>query len=561
MLAVIMLLAIPIASTASAQKTLVTSWASVGGDYGFPSPFAYEGKGSILVSYSFDSLIWRNEGGNFIGLLATSWNSSANGTVWTFQLRNNVTWQDGVPFTANDVVFTYNYIKEKSDMGYTAATSYDTSYIESVTAGSNNTVVFTLNNSYVPFLNNVAGVIPIIPEHIWKNVQDPTTYIDNNATIGTGPFIFENYDPAEGSYKYVANDNYYLGKPVCDVLEVIQVSNTVESLEDGDVDIASLRMDDVNALKEASSVIPSAADIKTISGPGYWLYRLQFSLQNDTMLDDLALRQAMYCSINTSDVVNRALEGGGDPGNAGYVPPFSSWYDPNVTQYPYDPAKANQILDNAGYDKKDSDGIRLTPDGQPLEFQLIYEGDLVDERVAELLQNYFKQVGIQLDLDPKPDSNTVNALTGTGDFQIALTNSGMQPDPSRMLSPLTDSYNWTNDEFNSLSDQEVVEINTTARATEVDQMQEIIANNLPVISIAYSNTYSSENTSIFDGLFFTPGGVDGGMPTEFNKLAFIYGTWNGGAGEQPTNYNTYLVIGAVIAVVAGLVLILRKKIL
>ncbi len=531
-IAVITLLSIPVASASQDQKILRTSWASVGGDMGFPSPFAYAKKGSILVSYSFDSLIWRDKNGNFTGLLAKSWNSSPDGLVWTFNLRDNVKWQDGVSFTANDVKFTYDYIEEKAGMGYAAASSYDTSYVKDVTVVDNDTVVITLNSSYAPFLNSVAGVIPIIPEHIWKNVQDPTTYTEKNATIGTGPFVFEDYNPVQASYKYVANDNYYLGKPVCDVLEVIQVSNAVQSLENGDVDIASLRMDDVNALKDAGSIIPSAADIKAISGPGYWIYRLWFNMQDNAQLNDTAVRQAMYYSINTSDVVARALEGGGDPGSAGYVPPFSDWYNPDVTQYPYDPAKANQVLDAAGYNARSADGVRLTPDGRRLEFQMIYQTDLVDERVAELLQNYFKMVGIGLVMNPKADSNSLNALTTTGDFQIALVNSGMQPDPARMLNTLPANSNWSNDEFNTLAIKQIGELNVSERKADVDCMQAIIANDLPTISIVYSNTYSSENTSKFDGLFFTPNGVSGGMPTEFNKLAFIYGTWNGGAGSS-----------------------------
>ncbi len=93
---------------------------------------------------------------------------------------------------------------------------------------------------------------------------------------------------------------------------------------------------------------------------------------------------------------------------ARYVPPYSGWYNSDVTQYAYDPEAAGKILDEAGYDEVGSDGIRLTPDGEKLEFQLLYTSDQQNQRIAELVQSYLKNVGIGVVLKPG-DTKTVDA--------------------------------------------------------------------------------------------------------------------------------------------------------
>ncbi|WP_217423078.1 ABC transporter substrate-binding protein [Methanocella conradii] len=503
----------------SPEKVWISSWGASGGDWGFPSPFAFypRGPGYTMMSFCFDTLIWPNQTGDFVGLLAKSWESTPDGLTWTFHLRDNVKWHDGTPFKASDVVFTYNYIKDKSAVAPVGAGWYDTSVIKSITAKDDYTVTIMLTKPYAPFISQVAAVIPIVPEHIWKNVSEPAKYTDKKAAIGTGPFILEDYSPDQQSYKYAANKDYYLGKPAIDTLMFVKSADPVISLKKGDIDEAGLTYDQVLALNDTEN-------IKIVSGDGYWVYRLRFNLPNNTILNDTNVRKAIYYALNCDDIQSKVLHGGGIPGNPGYVPPYSEWYNPNVTQYPYDPAKANQMLDAAGYGKRDADGIRLTPDGKRLEFQLLYTSDSQTQRIAELIQSYLKAVGIDITFKPG-DMKTVDGLVGAGNFEMAIYSHGTSTDPARMLNGFPTSTGWNDLQFNALAKQQVSAVDEKERKALVDRMQGLIADNVPTIPLLYRNVYTAFNKDKFDGFFFTPGGIGGGVPTEYNKLVFVYGTW------------------------------------
>lgn len=518
------------------EKVLKMTW-SESRDWGFPSPLTFypRGPGYIMTSFCFDTLVWSDNTGNLTGLLANSWEQSSDGLTWTFHLRNNVKWHDGVPFNASDVVFTYNYVKGKSAISPTGSGWYTTDVIENVKVLDDYTVQIKLKEPYAPFMQQVAAVIPIMPEHIWKDVSDPTKYTDMKAAIGTGPFILEDYNREQLSYKYSANENYFLGKPVIDTLIFVKSADPVMSLKVGDVDEAGLTLDQVQALNDSDNM-------KIIEGPGYSIYRLRFNIPANSILNKTDVRKAIYYSLDCEDIQKRVLHGGGIAGNPGYVPPYSNWYNPNVTQYAYDPAAANKILDDAGYDKKGSDGIRLTSEGKKLEFQLLYttgQGltSQQNQRIAELVQSYLKDVGIGVVLKPG-DMKTVDGLVNAGNFDMAIYSHGTSTDPAKMLNYFPESTGWNNTEFLSLANQQMSTLDEKERKALVDQMQVLIADNVPTIPLLYKNVYCACNQDKFDGFFYTPGGVGGGVPTEYNKLVFIYGKWNGQSTAPDENKST-----------------------
>lgn len=108
----------------SDEKVLKISWGTSGGDWGFPSPLAFypRGPGYTMMSFCFDTLVWPDSTGDFTGLLAKSWEQSADGLTWTFHLRDNVTWHDGEHFSTNDVKFTYDYLSNKSIISASGST-------------------------------------------------------------------------------------------------------------------------------------------------------------------------------------------------------------------------------------------------------------------------------------------------------------------------------------------------------------------------------------------------------------------------------------------------------
>ncbi|OPY22486.1 MAG: putative ABC transporter periplasmic-binding protein [Methanomethylovorans sp. PtaU1.Bin073] len=537
---------------------LKASWGSSGGDWGFPSPLTFypRGPGYIMTSYCFDALLWPDETGNMTGLLASSWKSSEDGLEWTFQLREGVTWHDGEPFTANDVAFTYDYIKGKASISPIGSGWYNTDIIESVQALDDHTVKIKLNQPYAPFMQQVVAVVPIMPEHIWKNVSDPSKYMEKDAAIGTGPFILEDYDKDQQSYKYSANKNYFLGKPVIDTLIYVKTSDPVISLKTGEIDQSSLTLDQVKALNDSDN-------LKVISGPGYWVYRLRFNIPSNNILNNTDVRKAIYYSLNCEDIESRVLHGGGIAGNPGYVPPYSTWYYPDVAQYTYDPEIANKMLDDAGYQNKDADGIRMDASGKRLEFELLYTSDQQSQRLAELIESYLKDIGISLVLKPG-DMKTVDSLVEAGNFDMAIYSHGTSTDPARMLNSFPTSTGWNNSEFMSLAKEQMSTMDEKQRQALVDQMQVLIADNVPTIPIMYRNVYSVCDQEKLDGFFYTPGGVGGGVPTEYNKLVFIYGTSGGGNSQNIGNSTANTadsigILGSITILACAFVLMARKQ--
>jgi peptide/nickel transport system substrate-binding protein len=508
------------------ERVLKMAWGE-NRDWGFPSPLTFypRGPGYTMMSFCFDTLVWPDSTGNLTGLLASSWEQSSDGLTWTFHLRPDVKWHDGEPFKANDVVFTYKYIEGKAPISPIGAGWYNMEVIENVKALDDHTIQIKLKKPYAPFMQQVAAVVPIMPEHIWKNVSDPTKYTDKKAAIGTGPFILEDYNKEQRSYKYSANENYFLGKPVVDTLIFVKIADPVISLKVGDIDEAGLTLDQVQALNNSNN-------FKIIEGPGYWIYRLRFNIPANSILNNTDVRKAIYYSLDCEEIQEKVLHGGGIAGNPGYVPPYSKWYNSNVTQYKYNPATANQILDAAGYDKKDSDGIRLTPDGKKLEFQLLYTSDqqesqgLANQRLAELVQSDLKNIGIKAVFKPG-DMKTVDGLVNAGNFDIVIYSHGTSTDPSRMFNTFPTATGWNNTEFMSLANQQTSTLDEKERKAIVDKMQVLIADNVPTIPLLYKNAYSACNPEKFDGFFYTPEGIGGGVPTEYNKLVFVYGKWNG----------------------------------
>src|SRR2546425_11577299 len=141
-------------------------------------------------------------GGSYTPMLATNYQWNSDNTQVTFTIRQNVKWNDGQPFTANDVAFTFNLMKQ-----YPAADGLGVwNFLSTVTAPDANTVVMTFQKAYPPVLVNIAGKVYIIPQHVFATVGDPTKYLTDKP-VGTGPFTLSRYQTDVAVYD--KNPNYW----------------------------------------------------------------------------------------------------------------------------------------------------------------------------------------------------------------------------------------------------------------------------------------------------------------------------------------------------------------
>ncbi|MDQ3655801.1 MAG: ABC transporter substrate-binding protein, partial [Chloroflexota bacterium] len=467
-----------------------------GPDSGVPNPFQVSPAGPggpILVSLIYDTLTWKDEAG-IIPWLASEWSVSGDGLTYTFQLVSGATWHDGAPLTAEDVAFSYTYYAShpyvwmRSDV------------VASATAAGS-TVTIALQRPYAPFIEDISGIVPIIPKHVWESIDDPLVYTGSDRTMGSGPYVLAEYNETEGAYRLTANGGYWHGTPT--IAEFRQITVPAEALiqaaVQGEVDLASspdasvrdlLANDDRLAIHESAPLSIVRLAVNTTQAP----------------LDRVEVRQAIAFALDRARIAEAVTRGPAIVGSAGVVPPETPWFNPNLTQYGYDPDRARELLA----------GERLTID-------LVADARA---REPELMAPMLEAVGITLNVQ-RVESATRIQLLRDGDFQLGfLTHIGVGGDPDYLRrwynGEETNAYAqgslFSDEEYTRLGEAQAASLDATERKELVFRMQEILAEQLPTIVLYHRRFYW-----IYDPGRFTPiatwGGLMNGIPFPLNKLA------------------------------------------
>jgi peptide/nickel transport system substrate-binding protein len=505
--AVGMLLLILCSTSLAADEVEVLTIADSTGDWGFPSPYSHysRGPGYVRMSLIFDTLVWKDENG-FVPALAKSWEYLSDQDAYVFDLRDDVTWNDGEPFSADDVVFTFDYI---NDHPYQWV---DAGIVKDVEALDENTVKIALEKPYAPFLDQVAGTLPILPEHVYQSVNDPEGFQEDEALTGTGPFKLVDYDKAQGTYLYEANENYYQGSPKVKQLRFVKVSEEMAaaSLKKGDVDAASVQGEMVDDLKNAG--------FNVIEGTHDWNAKLMMN-HKEAPLSDVRLRQALAYAIDREALVDTALRGYGIPGSPGLYAPDNQWYNPDQEQYAYDPDKAGDLLVDMGYSK---DGQYYSKDGKPLELELLVTSS--NERAGEMIKQQLEEAGIKVDMR-SVDSKTLDSLVSEWTFDLALSgHGGLGGDPNILnkviIGPGFNSARYDADpKLTEVLEKQNAEMDHEKRKTLVYEAQEIYSQDMPALSLYYTDSYWASDDKV--DFYYTYGGVGSGVPIAINKMSMV----------------------------------------
>ena len=480
------------------------------GDWGYPSPYGHysRGPGYIRMSLIFDTLIWKDENG-FVPALAESWEYLADEKAYVFHLRDKVTWNDKEPFSAQDVAFTIDYIQDHPYQWV------DSSTIESAEVLDDRTVKITLTEEYAPFLDQVAGTLPILPEHIYDGVSDPASFMDSEALTGTGPFMLKSYDKAQGSYLYEANEDYYQGAPRTKQIKFIKVSQEMASasLEKGDVDAAAVPGETVDSLKDDGFAV--------IKGNHDWVAKIMVN-HNKEPFSDIKFRQALYYAIDRDDLVKTGLRGYGLEGSAGLYASDNDWHNPSQEEYAHDPARTGKLLEELGY-AMDGEGEYYSIDGYPDGIELLATADT--ERQAELIKKHLEDAGIKINLR-SVDSKTLDSLVGGWKYDLALSgHGGLGGDPAILNKVVSDMVSFNsarydkNSDLNEVLKGQLAVMDPAKRKDLVDSAQELIAEDLPALPLYYTDSYWASNDLV--SFYFTYGGVGSGVPIALNKMAFV----------------------------------------
>ena len=500
-----------------------------GNDVGLPSPFTYmRGPGLIHASFIYDTLVWKDSSGELLPWLAEDFQSSDDGLNHTFNLREGITWHDGEPLTAEDVAFTFDYFKAQTLSPQVIAQPFPE--IEEVRATDERTVEFELASPLADFFGfGGVGSILIVPRHIWSTVDDATTVSDPALLVGSGPFKLESYTQGEGAYLYTANDDYFLGTPFVERLEYRPVGEALPAVVAGDLDATSvpgLRPEVLAPFRDNPSLEILEAP------PGNFGSGLYWNLAKGGALADATFRRACARAIDREDMVERLHGGNAQVGNPGWVPEGNPAHV-DVEQYPFDREQAESLLDEAGYTLGDG-GVRQGPDG-PLRFSLLTTTP--PPPTAELVKSALSEVGIELTIESL-DTPAFNQRVIAGDSEMSIIGfGGMNTDYGeggylrQVYSSRTEitqhAQGYENPEVDRLLAQQHVTVDESERRELVGQVQELIAEDLPLLPLVYPTGFSIFSPSPFGEWYYTEGGVGSTVPTIENKHVFVTGRETG----------------------------------
>ncbi len=271
-------------------------------------------------------------------------------------LRSGMTFHDGMPVTAEDVKFTFDYYIE-NDFAY-----FRPFYrvIERTDVIGENRVRFTLEEPYAPFVTVTLSQIPILPKHIWENIDNPAELAPADIpTVGSGPFMFDRYD--RGEYKRILTFwDHFAAEDVeiegMDYIIFADSEGVLTGLVTKQVDMTAQRMDPGH--------IPTAErnpHLTLVIQPNFAYHYFIFNTRR-TPFDDVNVRRALSHAVNKEAFIDVLMEGLGEPGSSIVAPVNVFWHNPEVEQFEFDLDKARQLLREAGY-RWDSQGRILFPEG------------------------------------------------------------------------------------------------------------------------------------------------------------------------------------------------------
>ncbi len=468
----------------------------------------------FLVGFDAKSLAPRPE-------LATSWTHSADGKTWTFQTRQGVKWQDGVPFTAADVAFTFNYIV-KNNLSNLAV--YTDGITGAKATGPNTVEIYTK----APKANMLRMVVPILPQHIWSKIPGKAagaTFQNKPPIVGTGPFQVVGWQV--GKFVHLkANASYWGGAPHISDLYILTYTNAdtmASDLKLGNIDAA------VDVPFAEFRALSSTTGIKTSKSASWQFSELAFNCyagsgsKGNPVLRDQVFRQALNYAIDRNKIVATAFNGYAQVGSSLIVPysPFH-WQPSTSDTFSYDPAKANQMLTAAGY-KMGSNGYRTTKQGKPLSLRLMVTTDSPANVVAgKLTVQWFRNVGVKVILsvvDPGVLTAAQYQFSGntyTPNWDMFMWYWTQDVDPAFMVSIYTPAQStgygwndclWTDPTYTKLAGEAATTIDQTKRIPLVQQAEKVFYDSSPYVIMAYPYQLEAWNTNKWTGWTQAPSSV------------------------------------------------------
>jgi peptide/nickel transport system substrate-binding protein len=485
--------------------------------------YAFLSEAYSIFDLTYGTLVREDSNGKYVGSLAKDWKTSDDGLTWTFNLRDNIKWHDGTPFTAEDMVWAINAVM-KDPEGWSTSANYAAGFKE-VQALDPKTVQITLDEPIGNMEYRLSFLYAVARKDFeqFKTPEDLQNFGNDNL-LGTGPFKLNTFEKDKGILILDANPDYYGGRPKID--QVI-----FQTFDNEDAMVQALKVGDVDMMTS----VPSAAfktvqgfdNVKALQLSGRSLTELIINSVPETndpkpkrnpALTDPKVREAIATAINKQDLVDIVLQSLGQPGTT-IVPPSLGggyWFNSNVKNPDFSLEKANQILEEAGY-KKGADGIRAKGNTK-LELRLQFPNNRPNyPRIADLISGWLKDIGIKATPEAADPDALTAAVTPTGDYDLVIWGWGADPDPDFILSVLTSDQfvaggwsdsGYSNPKYDELYKQQQQTVDLAARQKIIKDMQQIAFEDRPYIVLYYDDYLQAYRTDRFRNFIESPLGID-----------------------------------------------------
>jgi len=465
--------------------------------------FLFDYNLGLFSHLSNPPLMKMSKEGEFIGQLIEEIIPSPDKKSWAFILKEDLFWSDGRKVTAEDVRFTLRYIGQELP-----AAGWLKVGVRRISTAGENSVRIELHNPYsrmgVEFATH-----KLLPKHIWQDIDHPLRYTPSGAQVGCGPFIIADVDTNRGVVIFQKNPYWKGPSPKIDGIEIHFFQNK-------DVLSFALEKGDIDIFYDYASSYPYSSLAKLKSNPRFGFIEnmnmalcfLGFNLRKPPM-DDFLFREAISCAVNYQEIIKIDLMGYGQVPNRGFVPPSMEFFK-DTPPLLFDPSRAKEILEKAGYKDGNENGVVEDGQGNDIELIILISPDYA--RLAELVGDYLRNIGLKTRLKIVDRSTWVN-LKDRYRYDLVVTRSS----PWGMLM----HAGWATGYFDSrrtgegvlhvlddpafleLCDRTLSSSDRSAEKNSAHEIQDYYASNLPAIPL-YWNVIVTPFNREFEGWIIDP---------------------------------------------------------
>ncbi|WP_168735221.1 ABC transporter substrate-binding protein [Pseudothauera rhizosphaerae] len=419
--------------------------------------------------------------------LATQWEVSPDGLTVSFDLRKGVKWHDGKDFTAADVAYTLKEVWQKlHPFGRSAFGN-----VTKVETPNSHRIILTLS-APAPYLLNYINAYgaPVLPRHLYEGT-DVVNNPYNQKPVGTGPFVFKEW--VKGSHiRLERNPDYWkAGQPFLDgiiVKFIPDVSARVVALQSGEVDVVVGNALPVTSLRQFED--KSRYTINLIDGN--YLATIAFAQFNvrSAPLNDKRVRQAFAHAVDRNALLKVVYLGYGKIATGPVPSSVTKYYTPDTRQYAFDPKRAAQLLDEAGY--------KAGANGKRFRLRLIHDGAAgspLSTRTAEFIKQALAKVGVDVELQAPDFATMLRHVFTDQDYDILVSSMHRLPDPTlgvqrifwtqniRKGVPWTNGSGYSNPHLDAIMEQAAKEPDEQRRKAQIREWQQIVQEDVPLLEL------------------------------------------------------------------------------